>query len=796
MGLDAFAYPSLVKTSVNNALPIAAYRQKIVDSVRANAVTIIVAETGSGKSTQVPQFLIAEGFTTIVTEPRRLAARSVAERVAEEWGSKIGEEVGYRIAGESCDSDKTRCLFCTDGLTLVRELVGMNRANVLVIDEVHEWNLNIEVLVAWVKHEIETGRDLKVVLMSATIESEKLSAYFGNAPIVTVPGRLFPVTVVEPSFSGCVDHAIDMARKGHNVLVFQPGKMEIQETIENLRNSGVHAEILALHGELDWLEQQKCFKHYGRPKIVVSTNVAQTSVTIDDIDVVIDSGLERRILTIDGVEGLYLKPISFKDSEQRKGRAGRTRHGTYVDYCPETNRPEYPIAEILRLRLDQIVLRLAEAGFDAEELEFFHQPDVNKIHEAKKVLKALGCISASGSVTPIGREVARLPISVRTGRMVVEAIRHGVVSDVVTIAAIIESGELHMRKDRDGFPVYSWRDIVKGERQSDLFAQLMLYRAAAKMRNNEMASNGILIKAFHRAKQIREHIAEALRGKINWSDSYDRELITRCIVSGLIDHVYVNQWQEFRNGDTCTRKLNRDSVVSPSSKIIVGMPRDIEFTGRFGKQTLNLVCMATEISLSLVYELAPHLVETKEGVVSYSDIHEGIITTTKICLNNQEVAERVEMTPDAPGTYEIIAQRMLSKFVVNSWEWPKNVRRLATDFTLHKTLPQVIEHPLGSHPVDGKVVLAYATLQMVGIIYACPQVVWTLSYAEALGKLQAFLERHHLENRVPAFKQPELTRNGLPDNPQPEAAKTKSPKPVDLSDLHGLAKHMGARVKK
>jgi hypothetical protein len=268
--------------------------------------------------------------------------------------------------------------------------MGAGKHQVLVLDEVHEWNMNIETLVAWAKLVLSQGSDFKVVLMSATLEAEKLSMFFDGAPIISVPGRLFPVTEQKPTTTKTATEAIALLQQGRNVLVFEAGKKEIGETIQLITSSGVSAEVLPLHGELESSDQAKAFRRYPRAKCVVSTNVAQTSVTIDDIDAVVDGGMERRVEVVDGVEGLYLKPISLADSKQRKGRAGRTKPGIYVDMCPAYDRPDFPVAEVLRSRLDQTVLRLAEAGFDMEKLDFFHQPKKSEIHEAKRALKALG----------------------------------------------------------------------------------------------------------------------------------------------------------------------------------------------------------------------------------------------------------------------------------------------------------------------------------------------------------------------------------------------------------------------
>jgi len=662
---------------VNETLPIFKFREEILTAIRDNSVVVITAETGAGKSTQVPQYLLEAGYNLVVTQPRRLAARNVAQRVADERREELGGVVGFRTALERKDSKETSCLFCTDGLALVRELMGAGTHGVLVLDEVHEWNMNLEVLVAWAKLQIAHSANFKVVLMSATLESEKLANYFGGAPVISVPGRLFPVTEIGPTrmtketlVGAFVDNRIvstilslpqqggleaDVAhllKRGHNVLVFQPGKAEIARTIRDLEAiPDLNAEIMPLHGELTTEEQQKVFKHFGRPKCVVSTNVAQTSVTIDDIDAVVDSGVERRKELVDGVEGLYLKSVSLADSEQRKGRAGRTRPGIYIDHCGASERLDFPKAEILRVRLDQTVLRLAEAGFDAEELEFFHQPDKAEIHEAKRALKALGCMNETGRVTTIGHRVAKMPISVKFARMVIEAEKLGVVDDVIDVAAILEQGVITARKikqvegkstyDVDATPIWKARFCPK-ETESDIMAQLAVYRGAENMSNDERWKNGVFVKAYHKAKEKRRHLAEALKGKVQeFKSSGKREDIIRAVVSGMVDHLYCGDWGQYRNGDV-NRQLDRNTSVRDTPTWIVGFPLDIEVPGRYGTRVLNIIRMATKVDPMWLAEVAPQLVRKEVGFnPTYDPINDRVVSTARVFFGDQRVGEEI-----------------------------------------------------------------------------------------------------------------------------------------------------------
>ncbi len=621
------------------ALPIAAFRNEIVEAVKNNPVVVITAETGAGKSTQVPQYLLDEGYDLVVTQPRRLAARTVAQRVAEEIGENLGETVGYRTAVDRQDSPTTRCLFCTDGLALIRELMGQNRG-ILVLDEVHEWNENMEVLAAWAKRQIEKGVDFKVVLMSATLEAEKLSAFFNGAPVIKVPGRMFPVEVKSPG-ERLVDDVADLVSNGRNVLVFQPGKQEISETCAQLVQEKVNAEILQLHGQLTPEEQAKCFKHFGRPKVVVSTNVAQTSVTIDDIDAVVDSGMERRIELVDGVEGLYLKPISLADSTQRKGRAGRTKEGVYIDHCGASDRPDFPVAEILRKRLDQTVLRLAIAGFDMEAMEFFHQPKASDIRDARQTLNRLGCMRADGSVTKIGKLVNRLPVSVQYARMLVEADRLGVIDDTLTVAAIMEMSGITVpppSRNRPNRP--DWRYMIPDEHESDVMGQLRVWELCKIMTKDEMREKGISLRNYFRAKEIRHHLAQAVKQFFSFGSTGRREDILKAVCAGMVDHLYKGSYGSYQNGEGNDRELGTASCVR-GAEWLVGKPFDLQIKTRRGMLTLNLIELASKVDPMWLTEIAPQLVKVETGQNPRYDSEKGcVVSTTNTFFNGSLVKEK------------------------------------------------------------------------------------------------------------------------------------------------------------
>ena len=580
---------------MNTKLPIYDFADDIIRLVEDNPVVVITAETGSGKTTQVPQYLLAAGYSMVVTQPRRIATRTVAERVSYEIGESIGGTVGYRTAHERRDSIATQCLFATDGLALVRELFGRQKYDVLVLDEVHEWNLNMEVLLAWAKRQQSAGSSWKIVIMSATMDSDAIAEYYGGAPVLTVPGRTFPVDDYSHFYSRdkvrLINQLID---QGRNVLVFEPGKREIVDTINAIDNE--NAVLLPLHGQLDGPEQARCFKQYKRAKVVVATNVAQTSITIADIDAVVDCGTERRIELLDGVEGLFLRPISFADREQRKGRAGRCRPGVYYDMCPyaDDDRPIDPVPEILRTRLDQTVLRLAKIGVDAAEVDFFHQPPKEEIESAKQSLELLGCL-ADGVVTAIGRRVAELPVSVKFGRMGIEADKRGVVDDVIKIAALMEEGGV----------TRNYTAWYKGEVESDAIAQLNAFDSANTKTKEEMYDAGIFIKGYFRVKERSAHIRKALSHKVKFGSTGERSDILKSIYVGMVETLYSASCGRYIRGDDY-RQLDNQSVVSGrSSKLAVGVPFNVQ-TRRGG--LLRLFGMVTMIDEKWCTELTPHLI--------------------------------------------------------------------------------------------------------------------------------------------------------------------------------------------
>lgn len=613
-------------------LPIDAFKNEILDCIAKNSVTIIVAETGAGKSTRVPQYLLEQGdYDIVVTQPRRLAARTVAKRVAEEMECRLGGLVGFRTAVDRLDSNETKCLFATDGLQLVRELTNakksLGRGTCLIIDEVHEWNLNIEVLIAWAKKLILLGTDIKIVLMSATLEAEVLSDFFDDAPVIKVPGRCYPVIgspthcdgVIQSSAVDIKEEIKRLVAEGSNSLVFLPGKGEIKQMENELKKLNLQAIIMPLHGDISSEEQNLVFQKTALPKVVLSTNIAQTSITIPDIDAVIDSGLERRVELINGVETLLLGNISQADCRQRAGRAGRVKEGEYVlcNNTPYSSFPEFPIPEIQRSLLDQLVLRLAGAGFDATELPFFHQPQKEVLLRAKKMLMTIGALDQSGQITKLGRNINRFPTSVSYARMMLEALNRKCLAPILSIIAVLSTryGTLCRRhRDDDPEDFKSWATLLDSEKEyySDLLVEYDLFKAARLLPKKQLAANGIDYKAFETAVEIREQIKKAISGlgyndenhSVNKEDDIE---VRKCILSGMLDGVYQNRSSNVYEDSDELRILDKDSVLQKLSywpKLLVAEPMNISFLNRRGRRdTIKLIKKCTVIEKEWLEEI-------------------------------------------------------------------------------------------------------------------------------------------------------------------------------------------------
>lgn len=476
--------------------------------VGENARIVVEAPTGSGKSTQVPQFLAdsgqCDGGEIYVLQPRRLAARMLASRVAEERGVRLGEEVGYQVRFDNVVSKNTRIRFVTEGI-LIRKLIeqpDLRDVAAVVLDEFHERHFFGDISLARCLEVQEMRRpDLKIVVMSATLEAAPLRDYLGETCTHLVSeGRTFPVDVVyspprERHKGQLWDH-VGRAMRDHlkthgiqgHALVFMPGRYEIQKTVSALKNASWASgfEIHELYGELSPQKQDAAVARSDRPKIIVATNVAETSITIDGIRLVVDSGLERRS-SFDhrrGITTLHIEKISQASSDQRAGRAGRTGPGTAIRLWSEREHEQRALAtpaEIQRMDLTEAVLILASSGVEnVREFPWFERPDARGLDEAISRLKTLGALDKDERLTELGRKISQLPVNPRYARIVYEAGKAGCLDLVCLIAALPQARPLFPNRKRQSDHLMP-EDFAQ---EGDLSDYQPLLRAWSQMQQN------------------------------------------------------------------------------------------------------------------------------------------------------------------------------------------------------------------------------------------------------------------------------------------------------------------------
>lgn len=601
-------------------LPVRGFKEKIVDNVATHQVTIVTAETGAGKSTQIPQYLMEYGYKVSMTQPRRLAAQLVAERISEEVDAQLREDVpydarslvGYHTAERNTTNERTRIEVVTDGLRLVQEFGDRDQleGEVLVIDEVHEWNANIEMLIGRTKQLLKEKPGLRVVIMSATMEAEKLSSYFASVtgdkpPIITVPGRNYEVRRLNEPQSDVVEQAVKYAQDGENILIFLPGIREINDKIsevaEKLKGAGVrNAVLLPLHSKLSQREQDAVKSFYPGPKIIFATNIAQTSITIPDVNVVIDSGLERRIeIDEQAVQGLHLRPASRADMNQRAGRTGRVAPGTYVatrldkeypfvPFGDKDRRTDYPVPEILRTNTHSNTLLAASAGIDMKTFDLFHPVDKSVVIKAEDALLHLGALDEQGRITPRGMRIVRLPMRPEYARMIIEAEDQGmplaVRQQVVAATSVMEVGGLTSWLDTAS---RDWRDL-SDEVDSDFITQLDVFIKTRQESDETLRRLGLDTRNMERARERYEKVVKRLHlphdsDALVVPTTEERSLLRQAITAGLINHVYQRTNPRLKmynavdqNRDSYDRKLSGRTTIENTPALLVGTPYRVE----------------------------------------------------------------------------------------------------------------------------------------------------------------------------------------------------------------------------
>lgn len=598
----------------DKSLPVAARADEIINAIQEHQVVIIAGETGSGKTTQLPKMCLqaGRGRAGLIghTQPRRIAARSVAERISDELSVELGEQVGFQVRFSDESSDNTLIKLMTDGILLaeIQQDKRLYKYDTIIIDEAHERSLNIDFLLGYLKQVLAVRPDLKVIVTSATIDVARFSQHFDNAPVIEVSGRTYPVEIrYQPLLSkadsdldedqsmeqGVLD-AVELLiaeekvsgyRGAGDILVFLPGEREIRETAEILRRAELRStEVLPLYARLTASEQQRIFKPHSGRRIVLSTNVAETSLTVPGIRYVIDPGLARisRYSVRSKVQQLPIEKVSQASANQRAGRCGRVADGICIrlyDEADFASRAEFTDPEIFRTNLASVILQMANLKLGAvEKFPFVEMPEKRMINDGYRALTELGALKKD-RLTPIGRQLAKLPIDPKLGRILIAAERHGVLADVAIIVSALsiadprerpqdkktQSDQAHAQdKDEDSdFAVFLnlW-ERYEGQRQ--VLSQNQLRQFCRKQFLNFMRMREW--RDIHRQIMI---ACKQLGFKDRASDARNYEAIHRSLLAGLFTQV-ANKMDDSKEMLGCrSRKLS----IFPGSMLFKKPPQ-------------------------------------------------------------------------------------------------------------------------------------------------------------------------------------------------------------------------------
>ncbi|KAJ8451448.1 hypothetical protein Cgig2_017839 [Carnegiea gigantea] len=602
-------------------LPIYPYRDELLKAVGDHQVLIIVGETGSGKTPQIPQYLHEDGYTKIgCTQPRRVAAMSVAARVSQEMGVKLGHEVGYSIRFEDCTSDKTVLKYMTGGM-LLREFLGepdLAGYSVIMVDEAHERTLSTDILFGLVKDVARFRPDLKLLISSATLDAEKFSDYFDSAPIFKIPGRRYPVEIhyTKAPEADYLDAAIVTALQIHvtqppgDILVFLTGEEEIETAEEILkhRTRGLGAKIAELiirpiYANLPTDMQAKIFEPTpeGAHKVVLATNIAETSLTIDGIKYVIDPGFckMKSYNPRTGMESLLVTPISKASANQRAGRSGRTGPGKcfrlYTAYNYYHDLEDNTVPEIQRTNLANVVLTLKSLGIhDLLNFDFMDPPPSEALLKALELQYALGALNKLGELTKVGRRMAEFPLDPMLSKMIVASDKYKCSEEIITIAAMLSIGNSIFYRPKDK----------------------QVHADTARMRFHEgnVGDHIALLKvrSIKRARDIRDQLEGLLeRVEIEPTSSLnDLEAIKKAVTASFFPHSARLQ----KNGSYRTVKHPQTVYLHQSSGLaqVEPLPRWVIYH-ELVLTTKEYMRQVTELKPEWLVEIAPHYYQLKDA---------------------------------------------------------------------------------------------------------------------------------------------------------------------------------------
>lgn len=643
--LPAVTYPE--------QLPVSQKKDVIKDAIANNQVVIIAGETGSGKTTQIPKMCLelgrgVDGFIGH-TQPRRLAARSVANRIAEEMKCELGQQIGFKIRFSDQVSNNTYVKLMTDGILLaeIQQDRFLNQYDTIIIDEAHERSLNIDFILGYLKNLLPKRPDLKVIITSATIDPERFSKHFDDAPIIEVSGRTFPVEVRYNPISdinkdameaegdqlqGIFDAVDELCAEGPgDILIFLNGEREIRDTAEALSKRNLkHTDVLPLYSRLSNAEQNRIFAPHSRRHIILSTNVAETSLTVPGIRYVIDPGTARisRYSYRTKVQRLPIEPISQASANQRMGRCGRVEAGICIRLYSQDDfisRPEFTDPEILRTNLASVILQMLALGLgDMSEFPFVQAPDSRNINDGLTLLEELQAIKPSNkrhqtSLTQSGRELSRLPVDPRLAKMVLTANKLGALREVIIIVAALSiqdprerpqekraaANEKHSRFDDPDSDFIAFLNLWNylEEQQSELtnsqFRKLCQKDFLAYMRIREWQDIVYQISTVCNEMKIKATTQVA-----------DSELIHKALLSGMLSHIGFKDEKQIYKG-----ARNSQFHIFPGSGLFKKSPKWI-MSAELVETSKLYARINAKIDINWVEPLAQHLVKR-----SYSEPH-------------------------------------------------------------------------------------------------------------------------------------------------------------------------------
>ncbi len=618
------------------SLPIWKIQADILRTLQDDNRLVLVAPTGSGKTTQVPQMLLDAGIAgdkmIVILQPRRVAARTVAIR---------GAEVGYQIRFDDHTSVGTRICFVTEGILLrwLQDDRTLSKIGAVVFDEFHERNLLSDVALALVKHLQQNQRpDLAMLVMSATLDAEPVAEYLKPCQILISEGQSYPVEVdylpfpdqrtITAQAAEAVERIINEDGAG-DILVFMPGRGEINGTLDALRGLRTQEQVsgIPLHGALEPQEQDRAFAPNSLRKVIVATNVAETSITIDGIRHVVDSGVARvaRYDAERGIGTLQLEPISRASADQRKGRAGRTASGTchrLWTVVGHNDREERNTPEIQRSDLAEVVLLLHSLGIrEAAIFDWLDKPDTQAVERAERLLSMLGAL-LDADLTDIGRQMLRLPMHPRYSRMLIEASQRDCLPDAALCAALVSGRDLLTRLDRNDAKTQIAREIFEDSDDSDFITLMGAYDFAKSNRFSfdRCRSHGINAQVARQVEETYKQILHAAhqqrlydRAATPASPARNDENLLRCLMAGFIDQLAKRREPGKPACDLTEQRqgqLVRESVVQDAPFFVAANMRQVPSRGPL---PLTLLSLATAVKPAWIVEMFPqHLSTTLE----------------------------------------------------------------------------------------------------------------------------------------------------------------------------------------